>query len=248
MVGILNRVGMLISTTGTGTVTADTLISNRFNTPAEAGAVNGESYYWLLEQGNDYEIFEGAWTLSGTLISRDTVIESKISGVHGTTKLTLDGSAMLRSVMPKEAVSSGWTLIETIAATSGNNKVFDNIPDSFADLMLVGTGLRPSKSGSTTIHLDISTNNGSSYDIADADVTLGALDFGLSLILSVVVIGYQLRAPILLAPTDFAGAQIRTLPTVVASSINALRIALDQSGGASNFTTGDSGELRLYGR
>lgn len=103
MVDILNRVGMFITTTGTGAVTADIPISNKFLKPGEAGAVNGEPYFWLLEEGNDFEIFIGTWTASGTSISRDTVLASKIGGVAGTTKMNLAGNATLRSVSPKEA-------------------------------------------------------------------------------------------------------------------------------------------------
>src|SRR4051812_45476045 len=103
MVGVLNRVGMLISTAGQGTVTADTLISQRFLTPAEAGAASSRKYYWILEEGNDFEIFVGTWTLSGTTVSRDQVLFSKIGGVAGTTKMTLLGGATLRSVAINEA-------------------------------------------------------------------------------------------------------------------------------------------------
>lgn len=108
MVDILNRVGMFITTTGTGAVTADIPISNKFLTPAEAGAVNGGQYYFMLEEGNDFEFFIGTWTASGTSVSRDTVLISKIGGVSGTAKMVLAGNAALRSIAPKEAF--GFTL------------------------------------------------------------------------------------------------------------------------------------------
>jgi hypothetical protein len=117
MPGILNRVAMSIATTGTGTVTADTLVSDRFNTPAEAGAVDGKKYYWMLEDGLDYELFIGAWTLSGTTVSRDTVLESKISGVHGTSKLNLSGAATLRSVAPGEVIKGTVQTVGDASAT-----------------------------------------------------------------------------------------------------------------------------------
>lgn len=168
MTGILNRVGMLISTTGTGSVTADTLISNRFNTPAEAGAVDGESYYWILEQGTDYEIFEGAWTLSGTVVSRDTVIESKISGVHGTTKLTLGGSATLRSVAPAEAFQSGWTLIDSVTVSSPvANVTFSAIPQNFSEIWVQAIGASHNSGSNQTLNLTIS-DNGSSFSSGTA--------------------------------------------------------------------------------
>ncbi len=100
---ILDRVAMVITDTGTGDVTANVLISNRFNTPAEAGAVNGGSYWWMLEEDSNYEIFEGVYTASGTKVARTTVWQSKIAGVHGTTRMTLGGNATLRSITPAEA-------------------------------------------------------------------------------------------------------------------------------------------------
>lgn len=116
MVGILNRVGMLVTTTGQGTVTASTLISNKFLTPAEAGAINGQKYFWMLEEGSDFELFIGTWTLSGTTVSRDTVISSKIGGTAGTTKLTLAGNAALRSIAPEQAFEIGPA--ETLASAT----------------------------------------------------------------------------------------------------------------------------------
>jgi hypothetical protein len=100
---ILDRVAMVITDTGTGDVTANVLISNRFNTPQEAGAVNAGSYWWMLEEGTDYQIFEGVWTLSTTKVARTTTWQSKIAGVHGAANMTLAGNATLRSITPAEA-------------------------------------------------------------------------------------------------------------------------------------------------
>lgn len=99
---ILDRVGMVITTTGTGDVTANVLISNRFNTPAEAGAANGKSYWWMLEEESDYQIFEGVWTAAGTKVARTTTWQSKIAGVHGAANMNLAGNATLRSITPAE--------------------------------------------------------------------------------------------------------------------------------------------------
>lgn len=72
-------------------------------TPAEAGAGDGKSHLWTLEEGNDYDIFEGVWTLSGTKVGRATIWQSKIGNVHHITKMTLAGNATLRSITPVEA-------------------------------------------------------------------------------------------------------------------------------------------------
>lgn len=101
---VLDRVAMVITDFGTGDVTANVLISNRFNTPAEAGAVNGGSYWWMLEEDNDYQIFEGVYTASGTKIARTTTWQSKIGGVHAAANMALAGNATLRSITPAEAL------------------------------------------------------------------------------------------------------------------------------------------------
>lgn len=105
---ILDRVAMVITDTGAGAlvaVTANVLISDRFNTPQEAGAVDGKSYWWMIEEGVNYEIFEGVWTLEGTKVARGVIWQSKINGVHGATKITLGGNATLRSITPAEALN-----------------------------------------------------------------------------------------------------------------------------------------------
>lgn len=239
MTKILNRVGMLISTTGQGTITAAVPISNKFLTPAEAGASDGEQYFWLLEEGNDFELFKGSWIAASTEISRDEVIASKIGGVAGTTKMTLAGGATLRSALPREGVAQGWTLIETIAATSGNNKVFDDIPDAYHDLMVVGSGVKTNASSAVT--LDISTNNGSSYNLSDGEI-IPEVTFNSSTgsHFSVSVLGSQLAAPIVLLPNTTS--QVVSPAVEATSRINALRLTLEVT------RTFTAGSLKLYGR
>ncbi|MBN8960583.1 MAG: hypothetical protein J0H71_05580 [Rhizobiales bacterium] len=116
---IIDRVGMVITTTGTGDVTASVLISNRFNTPAEAGAVNGRSYWWMLEEESDYQIFEGVWTSATQKVSRVTTWQSKIAGVHGAANMNLAGNATLRSVSPAEAFDVMLRVDKAQALTSG---------------------------------------------------------------------------------------------------------------------------------
>lgn len=98
----LNRAKMSVSgTPGTGSVTLNAAVSG-FATFAEAGAADATKYTYVIEDGNDFEIGQGTYTSSGTLFSRDTVYLSKISGVSGTTKLTLTGSATVAITVGKE--------------------------------------------------------------------------------------------------------------------------------------------------
>lgn len=88
----LNRARMTTSTTGTGTITLGSAAVG-FGTFAEAGAVNGATYTYVIEDGNDFEIGTGTYTSAGTTLSRTTVLFSKIGGTAGTSKINLSGSA-----------------------------------------------------------------------------------------------------------------------------------------------------------
>jgi hypothetical protein len=87
-----NRVWMTTATAGTGTITLGSA-KNGYLTFAEAGVADTNTVTYVLIDGNNFEIGIGTYTASGTTLSRDTVIASKISGTAGTTKLTLSGSA-----------------------------------------------------------------------------------------------------------------------------------------------------------
>lgn len=95
----LDRVKVAITTIGTGTVTVGAVSTPAFCTPAEAGATNGIVSRWILEEGTDFEIFQGTYSSTGPTVSRDTVELSRIGGVAGTTKMTLAGGATLRAII-----------------------------------------------------------------------------------------------------------------------------------------------------
>lgn len=90
----LNRVRFTSSTTGTGSSIAyGSTYSNAFLSPTEAGAVDGRKYTYVIQQGDDFEIQQDqVWTATGATIARGTPTLSKIGGVVGTTKITLNGT------------------------------------------------------------------------------------------------------------------------------------------------------------
>jgi hypothetical protein len=94
----LNNVRVNTATVGTGSVVLGAAYSNKFATEAEAGAADGETYRYKLEEGNDWEIGEGVYTSATRTLTRATVIKSKISGTAGTSKMSLAGAATLRLV------------------------------------------------------------------------------------------------------------------------------------------------------
>lgn len=93
---LLNRVWFSTATTGTGSPTIGAATSAAFCTPADAGAINGVEYTWIIEDGDDFEFVRGVYNSAGPTFDRTEVLLSQIGGVVGTTKLTLSGSATVR--------------------------------------------------------------------------------------------------------------------------------------------------------
>ena len=83
---------MTTATTGTGTITLGSAKAGYLSF-AEAGIANSDTVNYVIVDGDNFEMGIGTYTSAGTTLSRDTVVVSKISGVSGTTKLTLSGSA-----------------------------------------------------------------------------------------------------------------------------------------------------------
>lgn len=106
MAKIVNRAGMATATTGTGTVTLGAAIAGML-TFAEAGVANADAKIpYLITEGNDFEIGLGTYTSSGTTLSRDTVLASKIGGTAGTSKMNLAGAAQVRIVALAEHINT----------------------------------------------------------------------------------------------------------------------------------------------
>lgn len=99
MTTIINRVRVLTSTTGTGTITLGDAYADNFLTEVEAGLADAQESIIVIEEGTDFEIVRGVYTASGRTFTRATVLNSKISGTAGTTKMTLAGAAVVRFIV-----------------------------------------------------------------------------------------------------------------------------------------------------
>jgi len=113
-----NRVWMTTATTGTGTITLGSAKAG-YLTFAEAGVANTNTVTYVIVDGNDFEIGTGTYTTSGTTMSRDTVIASKIGGTAGTSKINLSGTAEVFLTIKAEDVglldrAQTWTASQTM--------------------------------------------------------------------------------------------------------------------------------------
>ena len=92
---VKDRVKETTTTTGTGTVTLAGA-SAGFQSFAAIG--DGNTTYYAITSGNDYEVGLGTYTASGTTLSRATILESSNSG----SAITLSGTSDVFCTYPAE--------------------------------------------------------------------------------------------------------------------------------------------------
>ena len=92
---VKDRVQETTTTTGTGTVTLAGAVTG-FQTFSVIG--DGNTTYYSITSGNDWEVGLGTYTASGTTLSRDTILESSNSG----SAITLSGTSNVFVTYPAE--------------------------------------------------------------------------------------------------------------------------------------------------
>ena len=94
---VKDRVKVVTTTTGTGTLTLGSAVAN-FQNFSVVG--DGNTTYYAIESGNgtDWEVGVGTYTASGTTLSRDTILESS----NGGTAISLSGTSTVFCTYPAE--------------------------------------------------------------------------------------------------------------------------------------------------
>lgn len=119
----VNLVRVLTAATGNSTpITLGAAYSQLFMTPAEAGAMDGRVYTYLLVDGNNWEIGKGAYTASGTTLARTTILASRIAGTLGTARISLSGTAQVRFIESAEDMDG----VRGTRAVTGTSDTINN--------------------------------------------------------------------------------------------------------------------------
>lgn len=130
-----DRVKETTSTTGTGTLTL-TGASDGFQSFSVIG--DGNTTYYAIISGNDWEVGIGTYTASGTTLSRDTVLESSNSG----SAINLTAAAEVFVTYPAEkSVTGAMGFVENDNTISVNQEITTGRNAMSAGAITIDTGV-----------------------------------------------------------------------------------------------------------
>ena len=123
----LNRAQMTVTgAPGTGTITLGAA-STGYLSFASAGAVDGQTYGCLAEDGTSWELFKGVYTASGTTLTRGTLVKSSTGSA-----LSLTSSATISVIFLADDILNIPYVAKTGNYTPGNaDGVIDCTSGSF---------------------------------------------------------------------------------------------------------------------
>lgn len=202
-VTLFDLTGVATGTTGTGSVTLGAALPGH-SLFADAGVTDSDEVRYLIKDGSNRELGTGTYTASGTVLSRDTVHASIISGVRGTTKLTLSGAAEVYLVASSDDFGGGG-LVPISATTASNDSAVDiALTGGYTKYRLFMESVRAS-SDSRQLWARFSDDDASTFDAGASDYAWAQSNIGSAS-----------------TPNDAADNQIELSGSVIASSATAL--------------------------
>lgn len=180
---IKDRVKETTTTTGTGTLTLAGAV-NGFDAFSEIG--DGNVTYYACSDGADFEVGIGTYTLSGTTLSRDTVLESSstkitadVNGaVSASTSVLVDNVQGGTLTVGQRVRGSGITGVVTIATVNSQTDIVLDTAVTLSDdtALTIGDEKINWTSGTRTIFCTMPSEKMVYNDDADNTVNLTEQD------------------------------------------------------------------------
>lgn len=95
-----DRVRVTTATTGTGTITLGSPVAG-YRSFAAGGAASGETIFYVIEDGSNWEIGEGVYDAAGPTLTRPFILSSSLGGA-----LNLSGTAEVFITAPARGVTN----------------------------------------------------------------------------------------------------------------------------------------------
>jgi hypothetical protein len=126
-----DRVKETTTTSGTGTVTLAGVTSG-FQSFSVVG--DGNTTYYAIENGNNWEVGVGTYTASGTTLSRDTILESSNAG----SAISLSGTSTVFCTYPAERSVNTEDIGVSIEAYDADTAKYDDTTANFTGTLQNG--------------------------------------------------------------------------------------------------------------
>ena len=217
---IANRVQETTTTIGTGTVTLAGAVAN-FQSFAVVG--NGNTTYYTITSGTDWEVGIGTYSTTGPTLARTTILSSSAAGAA----ITLVGTSTVFSSYPAEKViSDGYGLLPVANGGTGATTLT-------ANNVLLGNGTSAVQVVAPGTNGNVLTSNGTAWTSAAMAAGITFTNVKTSNYTAAVNDGVQ---------TDTtAGSFTVTLPATPATGAQVIITDAGNAWGTNNLTVGRNG-------